>query len=108
VARLEKADPFGLSKTDEINLHSGRRDRTVAYDEAMADVEQRIRHGLRKAQEHGRPYVMIIHGHSTSRPGQTTARSVVRGFMRSKEATPFVEKAHSIFKQLKLPQGDGG
>jgi hypothetical protein len=88
---------FGLSKVDEIDLHLGRRDRDVAsYDEAMADVEQLIRHSLRKAQENGRPYVMFVHGWSTSRPGQTTARSVVRMFMRSKEATPFVVKAHCI------------
>ncbi len=88
---------FGLSKADEIDLHFERRDRDVAsYDEAMADVEQLISHSLRKAQENGRPYVMCIHGHSTSRPGQTTARSVVRGFMRSKEATAFVVKAHRI------------
>ena len=88
---------FGLSKADEIDLHFGRRDRNVAsYDEAMADVEQLITHSLRKAQDNGRPYLMFIHGHSTSRPGQTTARSVVRGFMRSKEATPFVVKAYCI------------
>jgi hypothetical protein len=31
-----------------------------------------------------------------SRPGKTTARSVVRGFMRSKEATPFVVKVDCI------------
>lgn len=88
---------FGLSKEDEIDLHFGRRDRNVAsYDEAMADVEQLIRDSLRKAQENGRPYVMFVHGYSTSRPGQTTARSVVRGFMRSKEATPFIVKAQCV------------
>src|ERR1700688_2964160 len=87
----------GLSKADEIDLHYGRRDRNMAsYDEAMADVEQRISDRLRKAQENGREYLMFIHGHSTSRPGQTTARSIVRGFMRSKEATPFIVKAHCI------------
>jgi hypothetical protein len=88
---------FGLSETDEIDLHFGRRDRNVAsYEEAMAEIEQLIRENLRKAQENGRAYVMFIHGHSTSRPGQTTARSVVRRFMRSKEATPFIVKAHCI------------
>lgn len=90
-------DRFGLSEADEIDLHFGRRDRNVAsYYNAMADVEQLVRDSLRKAQENGRAYVMFVHGHSTSRPGQTTARSVVRGFMRSKEATPFVIKAHCI------------
>jgi hypothetical protein len=91
---------LGLSAADEIDLHFGRRergDRNVAsYYNAMADIEQLVRDSLRKAQENGRAHVMFIHGHSTSRPGQTTARSVVRGFMRSKEATPFVIKAHCI------------
>jgi hypothetical protein len=89
---------FGLSATDEIDLHFGQRDPRVdgQYYEVTADVEQRVQNALRKAQENGRPYVMFIHGHSTSRPGQTTARSVVRGFMRSKEATPFIVKAHCI------------
>ena len=62
----------------------------------MWDVEQLIRDSLRKAQENGRPYVMFVHGSSTSRPGQTTARSVVRRFMRSKEATPFMVKAQCV------------
>ena len=88
---------FGLSEADEIDLHLGRRNRNVAsYDEVMGDVEQRVMDSLRKAQENGRPYVMFTHGHSTSRPGQTTARSVVRGFMRSKEATPFILRAECI------------
>ena len=85
-----------LSAADEIDLHFGRRDRDVAYENVMADVEQRVRDSLRKAKENGRPWVMFIHGHSTSRPGQTTARSIVRGFMRSKESTPFVVKAQCI------------
>ena len=81
---------LGLSKADEVDLHFGRR----AYDEAMADVEQLVSESLRKA--HGRRYVMFTHGHSTSRRGQTTARSVVRGFKRSKDATPFIMKADCV------------
>jgi ABC transporter substrate binding protein len=83
-------------RRDEIDLHFGRRDRNASYDEAMADIEQLIRESLRKAQENGRPYVMFMHGHPTSRPGKTTARSVVRSFMRSKEATPFIMRADCI------------
>lgn len=89
---------FGLSRNDEIDLHFGRRDPRsgISYYEAMNDIESLVRHSLKNAQENGRPYVMFIHGHSTSRPGQTTARSVVRGFMRSKEATPLIERAQCI------------
>src|SRR5262245_19251885 len=88
---------LGLSKDDEIDRHFGQRDRNeVSYHEAMAKLGRLVEEHLRRQQEKGRPWAMFIHGHSTSRPGQTTARSVVRGFMRSKEATPFIVKAHSI------------
>jgi hypothetical protein len=43
-----------------------------------------------------RPYIMFVHGRSTSRQGKTTARSVVRKFMRSSEATPYIERRCSI------------
>jgi hypothetical protein len=87
---------LGLLETDEVDLHFGQRDRNVSYEEAMADVKELVGDSLRKAQENGRPYVVFVHGHSTSRPGQQTARSVVRWFMRSKEATPFIVKAQCI------------
>ena len=88
---------FGLSKADEVDLHRGLRDRNVtSYEEAMADVERIVQDSLRNAQENGRPYLMFIHGYSTSRSAQTTARSVVRGFMRSREATPFIVRAQCI------------
>jgi hypothetical protein len=88
---------FNLQPQDEIDLHFGRRDpREQTYDDAMADVERRIIESLRRAQANGRPYIMFTHGRSTSRPGQVTARSVVRGFMRSTAATPLIERADSI------------
>jgi hypothetical protein len=88
---------FGLSETDEIDLHYGPRDRNVtSYDKAMADIEQCVRDRLREAQENGREYIMFNHGHSTSSRGRTTARSVVRGFMRSIKATQFIVRAECI------------
>jgi hypothetical protein len=51
---------------------------------------------LGEAQRNGRSHIMFIHGSSTSRPGQTTARSQVRKFMRSSAATPFIERKHCI------------
>jgi hypothetical protein len=80
----------------EVDLHFGRRELGVSYDDVMSDVEDLVRHNLAKAQTAGRPYVMFIHGSSTSRPGQRTARSVVRQFMRSKEATPFIVRSECI------------
>jgi hypothetical protein len=94
---VDYRERFGLLDDDEIDLHFGRRDPFVQrYYDVMDDVEQRVREALRRAQGNGRPHVMFIHGHSTSRPGQTTARSVVRRFMRSPEATPFIVRSKCI------------
>jgi hypothetical protein len=93
---VEYRKRFGLSAADEVNLHFGRRDPHARYDEVMADVEERVRESLRNAQQKQRPYLMFNHGWSTSRAGKTTARSVVRRFMRSKEATPFVVRSECI------------
>jgi hypothetical protein len=88
---------FGLLSEDEIDLHRGRRDvHSKSYDDAMSEVEETVHAALRQASERGRGYVMFIHGWSTSRSGATTARSVVRGFMRSKEATPFIDRRRCI------------
>jgi hypothetical protein len=88
---------LGLLQEDEIDLHRGRRDpRHCTYDDVMSDVQETVLAALRQASERDREYVMFIHGHSTSRPGAMTARSVVRGFMRSKAATPFISRAGCI------------
>jgi hypothetical protein len=88
---------FGLTELDEIDLHFGKRDRTqMSYAEAMAGVLELVIAKLRDAQLNGRSHVMIIHGKSTSRRGKTTARSQVRNFMRSKHATPLIDRKGCI------------
>jgi hypothetical protein len=87
---------FGLTAGDEIDFHFEGQKRSVDYWEAMQAIEETVERSLRKAQESGRPYVMFVHGWSTSGPFKTTARSVVRGFMRSKKATPLIERKHCI------------
>jgi hypothetical protein len=88
---------FGLSDADEINFHFGKLDHSEGtYDEAMAKIEQLVWGSLSKAQLDERPYLMFVHGHSTSHQGRTTTRSIVRGIMRSKEATPYIVRAHCI------------
>jgi hypothetical protein len=88
---------FNLSKDDEVDLHLGRRDpRVASYDDVMGDAAERVMDSLRKAQENGRPHLMFEHGWSTSRPGATLAGSIVRGIMRSKEATPFIVRVQCI------------
>jgi hypothetical protein len=89
-------EQFALAPTDEIDLHFGRRDPHTPYWQVMDEVAALVKERLQEAQERGRPYVMFIHGCSTSRPGQTTARSVVRQFMRSPAATPLIERKGCI------------
>jgi hypothetical protein len=88
---------FGLSESDEIDLHFGKRDPSLmSFREAMAGVTDLVVASLGKARRERRPYVMFIHGSSTSRRGKTTARSQVRNFMRSKHATPLIDRSGCV------------
>jgi hypothetical protein len=89
-------DEFDLAPDDELDLHFGRRDGWVPYENVMADVGDLVEQKLKSAQKNGRPYLLITHGWSTSGFGKTTARSVVRQFMRSKDATPLIDRAGCI------------
>ena len=81
----------------EVDLHFGKRDpRAKSYQQAMDEVTALVERTLREAQREGRPYVMFIHGRSTSRRGKMTARSRVRGFMRSPKATPLIQRSECI------------
>src|SRR4051795_4095196 len=89
-----------LSETDEVNLHFGKRDpASMSYDEAMNALTGIIEGSLHEARRKERPYVMFLHGSSTSRRGKTTARSQVRNFMRSKAATPLIERKDCILHE---------
>jgi microcystin degradation protein MlrC len=89
-------EQFALTSADGVDLHFGRRNPHVPYREVMNDVVALVEERLREAQRKGRPYVLFVHGWSTSRPGQTTARSMVRRFMRSTEATPLIVRSGCI------------
>ena len=81
----------------EIDFHLGARaPGTATYDEAMGEVHQAIANAVRTAQQNGDNWLLITHGASTSRPGRMTARSVVLGFMRSREATPYVVRKYCV------------
>ena len=83
---------YSLTREDEVDLHFGPRDPYTSYDDVMAEVRDILKNALVEAQNNDRPYVLFIHGWSTSRRGKTTARSVVRQFMRSPAATPYIER----------------
>jgi hypothetical protein len=81
----------------EVDFHyanSGARH--GSYQEAMSKVYNRAFKAMQGAQQSGVKYILFRHGFSTSRPGATTARSVVRGLMRSKEATPLIVRRDCI------------
>ena len=81
----------------EVDLHFGKRDpQAKSYQQAMDEVTALVERTLREAQLEGRSYVMFIHGRSTSRRGKMTARSRVRGFMRSPKATPLIQRSECI------------
>ena len=67
----------------------------IPYWQRMEEVWSTAFEVLKSAQEEGYKYVLFIHGSSTSRPGRTTTRSVIRSFIRSTESTPFVIKSRS-------------
>lgn len=78
----------------EIDLHRGEG--YGGYSEQMEEIREDALKILAKAQDEGKQYVIFCHGHSTSRIGQTTTRSVIRSVMRSKEATPYIVRSKSI------------
>ena len=92
-----KGDWKDLANTADIkvNLHFGRGE-PGQWSNNMAEVSGIVTKTLRDAQAEGCRHVIFMHGYSTSRPFQTTARSIVRAIMRSKESTPFIIKSQSM------------
>ena len=86
-----------LSPAIEVDFHySDYGPREIEYWDAMENVKQEALEALQRAYRIGLGYVIFTHGCSTSRLGKTTARSVVRGLVRSREATPYVLRRDSI------------
>src|SRR6266853_5509834 len=81
----------------EVDFHKSEfGPREIPYWEAMYEVYDETLAALKSAYEHGVERVLFRHGSSTSRRGNTTSRSVVRGLMRSKEATPYIRRRDCI------------
>lgn len=75
----------------EINLHvDDRRPHGVSYQDVMYETYREAKKALIEHQATGVKAVLFVHGHSTSRSGSTTKRSMIRRLMRSKESTPFI------------------
>jgi len=80
----------------EIDFHDGPRSYGTTWDDRVASFYDRTMEALEDAYAKQVPYVVFTHGHSTSRPGKTTARSIVRKIMRSPQATPYIERSRCI------------
>lgn len=86
----------------EVDFHHDPRPRgelgpPVPYDERMSDVWQKAIDALELAYtDPSVHYIIFTHGRSTSRLGKTTARSQVRNAMRSKQATPYIDRKRCI------------
>jgi hypothetical protein len=87
---------FGLRREYDVDFHCGKREPGTFYGGQFRGLEESLTEALKLAQAEGRPYVLFTHGWSTSRPGKMTARSLIRGFMRSPAATPFIERSGCI------------
>lgn len=69
---------------------------SVPYRERMQKVHAYALTTLRIAQERGVRWLILRHGSSTSGPGRETARSVIRGLMRSSDATPYIVRKECV------------
>jgi len=82
---------------ERVNFHFGRRDPYEKdYWTCMGEVYETALGALKRAQSEGKQFVLFQHGSSTSRAGQTTARSTVRGLMRSTKSSPYIIKARCV------------
>ena len=89
----------GLPHLREVDFHPIKGDDEFAFLAHYEKIDQwksRTLEALQQAQADGMQWLLFTHGHSTSGPGTQTARSTVRGVMRSKEATPFIIRRECI------------
>jgi len=82
----------------EIDFHWATDGDSFEHWRAMAEVGRLTLRALQDAQRSGASYLLLLHGCTSSSDGetQTTARSVIRGLMRSKTATPYIVRSQCI------------
>ena len=85
-----------LGQYMKVDFHHSDELSEGSYHENMEKVSARSLNALKTAYEKGIEYVIFTHGWSTSRRGNTTARSQVRKLMRSKDATPYIIRKECI------------
>jgi len=87
-----------LPDLEECDLHfSQDGPRTMSFQDNMEATYNLVLRRLQSAHENGNTkYLLIRHGESTSRRGNTTSRSQVRKLMRSSDATPYIIRKDCI------------
>jgi hypothetical protein len=76
-------------------LNDGRRD-WPSYEVMMGEVYRKALAALEVAYAYGIEHVLYRHGCTNSRMGKTTARSMVRGLMHSRKATPYIVRSQCV------------
>lgn len=88
--------PYSQAGDRVVDFHWSRMDGPRDYGARMAEVADTTLKALKEAHANGESMVVFIHGSSTSQPGTTTARSIVRTIMRSMKSTPYIIKAQCL------------
>lgn len=83
-------------QADAPNYHHYGQRSDEPYQNRMYAVYEGALEALKQAFEAGYESIIFEHGRSTSRNGKTTARSQIRSLMRSKEATPYINRKRCI------------
>ncbi len=81
----------------EVDFHHADDESAGSFHDNMKQVKQRTIEALKDGYaDPAIQYILFTHGQSTSRIGATSSRSVIRGVMRGKEATPYIDRKNSI------------
>lgn len=83
-------------QADAPNYHHYGQRSDEPYQNRMYAVYEGALEALKQAFEAGYESIIFEHGRSTSRNGKTTARSQIRSLMRSKDATPYIDRKRCI------------
>ena len=90
-----------LPNLREVDFHWSDRDKHpgreyFGYVVNMEAVCREAFEAIQRAHADGVQWLLLTHGSSTSRRGATTARSQIRGLIRSKDTTPFIVRSQCI------------
>ena len=80
----------------ECDFHRSGNDSLGNFYLNMDSVYNDALNLLKTAQEQGKKFILLTHGWSTSGRGRISSRSQIRKLMRSKVATPYIERGACI------------